>query len=250
MKVVLLLAGRGRRMGSLTQENNKCLTKLLDKPLLGHLVDKFIFNGIDDIVPIVGYKGEGVLKYLNTEYNGRLKLTPVFNPKYEVTNNMYSLWCAKDILNSKSFLLCNGDLIVNKIIMNKLINSNHESAIMLDSMNKQKLIDSPGTIVKNGRIFDIGRHIPNSSNGGYAIGLYKFGGHLSTAYYMEVERMLKMNMYNSGFHDPLIPLLKSSSVYMESTDGLSWTDIDEKEDILKAQNILQKIMVEENDESV
>lgn len=217
---------------------------------MGHLIDRFLFNGLEDIIPIIGFDGEGVINYLNTEYNGKLKLTPVVNPKYAVANNMYSLWCAREILNGKPFFLCNGDLILNKFIINRLINSKHESAIMLDTRNKHKIIDSPGTIVKKRQVCDIGRHIPNKKNGGYAIGLYKYGEYLSSAYFTEVERMLEMNMYQAGFHDPLITLLKSISVYNESTDGLSWTDIDTKKDIPKAQGMLKTISIEENDESV
>ena len=250
MKIVLLLAGRGRRLGPITEKRNKCLIRLEGKPMLGHLVERFLFNGLDEIVPIIGYDAERVLNYLTKNFGKKIKLTPIFNPKYEVANNMYSLWCARSILDGDSFVLCNGDLILNKYIIKKLINSHDDSTIMLDIQNKYKDIDSPGTLIESDRILDIGRHISIKDNGGYAIGLYKFGSALSSIYFNKVKNMLDANMYQAGFHDPLITLLKSCPVYRDSTDGLSWTDIDEKEDIPKAQGLLKTILMEENHESV
>ncbi len=246
MKVVLLLAGRGRRLGYITDKQNKSLIKLLNKPLLGHLIDGFLFNNLNEIIPILGYDSQGIMNYLNEYYGKDLKLTPVFNQKYEETNNMYSFWCARELLDGKAFILCNGDLILNKFIIKKIMNAHQESAIMVDILNKSTDIDSPGTIVSNGRILDLGRHIPKENNGGYAIGLYKFGSMLSSAYFREVKKMLAENQYQAGFHDPLITLLKSYVVSNISTDGLSWIDIDVKEDIPKAKGVLRNILVEEN----
>jgi len=242
-----LLAGRGRRLGSITKQNNKCLIKLFDKPLLGHIIDRLLFNNLSDIIPIVGYHSQTVINYLVDNYAELLTLSPIINPKFEETNNMYSLWCAREILDGNRFILCNGDSILNKYVIKKLINSKYDSAIVLDTKNKHKAIDSPGTIVKNGRIFDIGRHIPRKNNGGYAIGLYKYGKNLSSAYFKEVEIMLEKNMYQAGFHDPLITLFKSNFVYRVNTEGLSYTEIDTKEDILKANSVLNRILSEEND---
>ena len=69
MKVVLLLAGRGRRLGAITKQNNKCLIKLFDKPLLGHIIDRLLFNNLSDIVPIVGYHSQTIISYLVDNYD-------------------------------------------------------------------------------------------------------------------------------------------------------------------------------------
>ena len=58
--------------------------------------------------------------------------------------------------------------------------------------------------------------------------------------------MLEKKMYQAGFHDPLMTLLKSNSVYHVSTEGLRYTDIDDKKDIPKAKHIFNKVLLEEN----
>jgi choline kinase len=245
MKMVLLLAGIGKRLGEITKHKNKSLIKLLDKPLLGHLLDRLVAGNQKEILIIIGHKGKGIVDFIDSNYKGVFDLKIVENKRYKEANNMYSVWCAKEFIKGKEFILCNGDIILNKFILEEFVKSNGKSEIMLDIKNRLSEIDSPGTIIKNDRIFDLGRHISKDDNGGYAIGLYKFNSDLSIAYFNEIEKMLQDNKYNAGFHDPLTSLFHNYEVFPASTNGLSWTDIDTKEDITRAENVLRKIIFEE-----
>ena len=62
-QVIILAAGLGSRMRSMTNSTPKTLIKVKDKPLL-----KFIMNSIDkkfcsEIIVVVGYKAEKIKKY-------------------------------------------------------------------------------------------------------------------------------------------------------------------------------------------
>lgn len=245
MQIVLLLAGIGKRLGEITKHKNKSLIELLDKPLIGHLLDRLVSNNQKEVLIIIGYKGKGIVNYIDSNYKGIFDLKIVENKKYREANNMYSVWCAKEYLKGKEFIICNGDIILNKFILKEIVKSNEKSEIMLDIKNRLSKIDSPGTIIKNNRIYDLGRHISKNDNDGYAIGLYKFNRDLSIAYFNEIDKMLQDDKYNAGFHDPLISLFHKYEIFPASTNGLSWTDIDTKEDIFRAENLLQKIIFEE-----
>lgn len=246
MKVVFLLAGIGKRMGELTKDKPKCLIELNEKPLLEHLLDKFIANNIKDFVLIVGYEKDKVVDFINQKFKDKININIIYNKKFKEANNMYSMWCAKDTLKGEEFLLCNGDIVVNKEIIKNILDSPKSPAIMLDTQNKGKVIDSPKTIIKNERITDLGRHIAIENNGGYAMGMYKFDEELSEAYFKEIDRMLKNNQYDAGFHNPLIELFSKYKVSYVSTNGLSWTDLDTPEDIPRILEVLNKIKIEEN----
>ena len=248
MKAVFLLAGIGKRMGELTKDKPKCLIELNGKPLLEHLLEKFISNGIKDCIFIVGHKKEEIIDFVNRKFGDKINATIVYNDKFKEANNMYSMWCARDILSKGEFILCNGDIVVSKPIVKKLIDSSKKSAIMLDTLNKSKDIDSPKTIIKNEFIVDIGRHILQEKNGGYAIGLYKFGEELSAEYFSEIGKMLKDNQYDAGFHDPLRTLLGKKEVSYVSTGGLSWTDLDKPDEIPYVEGVLNKIKKEDNNQ--
>ena len=244
MKVVLLIAGRGRRLGNITKNKSKALIDLNGKPLLAHLIERFIFCNLKDIIVVVGHDSKGVIEYINNNYGNKLRLTTIFNSKYKQTNNLYSLWLTREYVSNNSFIVCNGDTILNKYIINNLLTTGDHSAIVIDDKCKTT-IDSPGTIIKDGRILDLGRHIPKVKNGGYAMGLYKFGPNMSKAFFDEADRMINAKKYNAGFHDPLLPLFRSHEVLGLSTNGLSWTDLDTEEDIPYAKNLLKKILIEE-----
>ena len=245
MKVVLLIAGKGRRLGSMTKKKNKALIELGGKPLLGHLIERFIFCNLKDIIAVVGHNSRGVIEYINNNYGNKLRLTIINNDKYKQTNNLYSLWLTRDLLLNNSFIVCNGDMILNKYIINNLVTTGDHSTIVIDDNPRDKPIDSPGTIIKDGCISDLGRHIPTSKNGGYAIGLYKFNSNISKAFFNEADKMINAKKYGAGFHDPLLSLFSFYEVFSLSTNGLSWTDLDTKEDIQYAENLLKQILIEE-----
>lgn len=58
---IVLAAGEGTRMRS---QINKVMHKVVDKPLIGHVVDNLIKAEVDEIDVVVGYKQEQIREYL------------------------------------------------------------------------------------------------------------------------------------------------------------------------------------------
>lgn len=239
VKVVILLAGKGRRMGAMTDNAHKALVKIHGTPALGHLVNNLIYSKVDEIIPIVGHCSDQILSFLD-DYSDKVKVTPVFNNKYNETNNLFSLSCAKDQLKGNQFVVCNGDVLLDREILRGVVNKDGLSAIVVDDTPKKEPIDSPSVIVEDGRIYDLGRHISFEASNGYAIGVYKFSRELSRAFFEEAVKMLDKDL-NAGFHDPLPNLFQKFSVYKHSTRKYLWTDIDTFEDIEKARNLHEQI---------
>ena len=245
MKVVFLIAGKGRRLGALTENNHKSLITLNNKSLLSHLIENFVYAGLTDFVPIVGHSHDMVLSCFDNTSSEKTCVTPIYNPRYEETNNLYSLYCAKNVLAGEEFILCNGDLILDRAIVEGISRKTGLSAIGIDDSYRTSPIDSPGTVIDDNRIYDLGRHIPFEKSGGYAIGLYKFNAELSSAFFDEAENMLNENI-NAGFHDPLPLLASRYHIHKHSTEERLWTDIDTEDDIPRARELLNKILEENN----
>ncbi|MBU1635783.1 NTP transferase domain-containing protein [bacterium] len=68
MKAVIPAAGIGKRLQPLTLTRPKVLLPVAGKPIIGHILDKLIQSGIDEIVLIVGYKGDMVTDYVKKHY--------------------------------------------------------------------------------------------------------------------------------------------------------------------------------------
>jgi choline kinase len=240
MKIAFLLAGKSLRMGDLTKDKAKCLIPIGGKPIFEYNLNHFLANNPKELVPVLGYRNEEIINFIKTKATN-ITISPSYNMDYDTTNNMYSLYQAKDQLYGQEFILCSGDVIYDQRIVDNIFQYEGKSAIMLDQVNAQEVIDSPKTTIENGRITNLGRHLELNSNGGYAIGLYKINSELSTAFFDEIERELSEGNVNMGFHDPLIELFSNFEVLPANTEGHLWAHINDPEDIPNAENIYQKL---------
>ena len=241
MKIVLLIAGKGRRLKQLTEDNHKALINLDENSLLHHLIQNCLYAGLNDFVPIVGHCADKIVEEFGKKYSENIKVTCVLNEEYNTKNNLHSILCAKHILKGQDFILCNADIVFDRHIMKKMSKMDGLSSIAIDDFEYLEPIDSPGIRMQNGKISDLGRHIQFRENMGYAIGIYKFNKELSTAFFDEAEKMSDYDS-NAGFHDPLPELFNKMDVYKCKTEGKLWTDIDIFDDIEKAKDIHRKIV--------
>lgn len=69
MKAIIPAAGIGKRLRPLTLTRPKVLLPVAGKPILGHILDRLTQSGIDEIVIIVGYKGDLVIDYVKRHYS-------------------------------------------------------------------------------------------------------------------------------------------------------------------------------------
>src|SRR5215510_14221578 len=60
MKAVILAAGKGTRMRELTNDVPKPMLPVEGKPILEHIVDGIVANGIRDIFIVTGFRAEVV----------------------------------------------------------------------------------------------------------------------------------------------------------------------------------------------
>ena len=76
--------------------------------------------GIKKVVLVVGYRAEGLKAYLEGRFPD-LDLIYIMNDVYDKTNNIYSLWLAKEYLQEADTLLLESDLIFEPEIIRELI---------------------------------------------------------------------------------------------------------------------------------
>ena len=69
MKVVIPLAGFGKRMRPHTYTKPKPLINVAGKPVLGHILDKLVGLDIEEVILIVGWLGEQIESYVEANYD-------------------------------------------------------------------------------------------------------------------------------------------------------------------------------------
>ena len=97
---IILAAGFGSRFVPLTYETPKGLLEVHGQPMIERQIEQLIEKGITEIVIVVGYKKES-FDYLIDKYGVKL----VFNHEYAAKNNLSSLYCAIEWLDSSYVLM-------------------------------------------------------------------------------------------------------------------------------------------------
>ena len=64
MKATIPVAGIGSKLRPHTHTQPKALVPVAGKPILSHIVDKLVSNGVTDFIFIIGYLGEKIKNYV------------------------------------------------------------------------------------------------------------------------------------------------------------------------------------------
>jgi glucose-1-phosphate thymidylyltransferase len=65
MQAVILAAGEGKRVRPLTWSRPKAMIPVANRPIIEYVIDALVKNGIRDIIVVVGYRKEQVIRFLN-----------------------------------------------------------------------------------------------------------------------------------------------------------------------------------------
>lgn len=157
---VILAAGRGSRMKSLTNERPKCLLELAGHSLLEWQLKALKAAGIKRIIVVCGYLGVKI----------KGDFEKVDNTRWAETNMVRSLECIFPHLNQEeSIIVSYADIVYKEEHVQTLINTKGEICITYDTSwenlwrlrQDNPLIDAETFKQQNGVLLDIGEK-PNS----------------------------------------------------------------------------------------
>lgn len=121
-RLFILSAGKGIRLWPLTKDNPKSLVKLsddsciLERQLLSAIESKVI----DEVFIITGYLHDKIEAFIK-KYEERIKIETIFNPFYDMSNNLHSLWTSIYHMKEKDFIITNGDNIYLTDVFEKVV---------------------------------------------------------------------------------------------------------------------------------
>ena len=148
MQALMLAAGMGKRLGKYTKGNTKCMLTIQDKTLIERAIEALLDAGIKKFIIVVGYKGDNLKKYLLEECKNpkikEMKLEFIENDIYDKTNNIYSLYLAKDKLMEDDTILLESDLIYDYDLIKRLVYNPEPNLVTVAKY--QEWMD--GTVIK------------------------------------------------------------------------------------------------------
>ena len=242
MQAIILAAGMGKRLKDLTKNNTKCMVEVNGVTLIDRLLRQLDAYNLKRIVIVVGYEGKKLIDYVN----GRGVKTPVIfvdNPVYYKTNNIYSLFLAKNYLCEEDTLLFESDLIVEDSVIKTLVDDPRETLALVDKY--ESWMD--GTCVKLSETDDIVEFIPGKKfkfeeiKSYYkTVNIYKFSKHFSKTHYVPFLEAYSNAMGNDEYYEQvlkIITMLDDPEIKAKRLNGELWYEIDDIQDLDIASSI-------------
>lgn len=118
-RAIVLAAGTGNRLHPLTQDRPKPLVRVHGESILSRLVADLKAVGVERIVVVTGHLGERIAEELPAAHPD-VDLVLVHNDRYRTTNNIYSLWLARDHFD-EDFLLLESDIVCRPQLLEPLV---------------------------------------------------------------------------------------------------------------------------------
>lgn len=240
MKMIILAAGQGTRLRPITNDIPKCMVEYKKKPIINYILETAKSCDIKDIAIVAGYKKEILKSYLKEE-----NLTFYSNNIYEKTNMVKTLFCAEEFMND-DIIISYADIIYEKVILEKLINSKEKLSIVVDKQWKElwlqrmdnPLNDAETLKIKDGNIIELGKKpVSYDDIEGQYIGLIKISKNILmdiVTYYKSLDKSnhydkVKINnMYMTDFIQLIIDnVINAKPVFING----GWIEIDSVEDL-------------------
>jgi choline kinase len=232
---LLLAAGKGNRLQPYTDFIPKCLVEINGSTLLERLTDNLCDNGFKRLVIVVGYQEHCIREFVN-DYSGGLTIELITNPLFSTTNNIYSLWLARNQVR-ESFLLVESDLVLESSQLEGLLYPNKTAVSRMQPWMNGTTI----TMDSLNRVCAFGMGGNGSTNAIHykTVNIYSLSG---SSWRKVIDRLgihISYGRVNEYYEVVFKEMIADGSLSMEGVifDPDSWYEIDTPADLLIAADI-------------
>ena len=245
MQVMILAAGMGKRLGKYTREHTKCMVDVNGETLLDHSLK--CFNGLKEdgltlsrIIMVIGYQGDKIREYLGREYKG-IPVEYVDNKDYAKTNNIYSLWMARDYMAMDDTILLESDLIFKKELLKELVEAEHNDMAVVSPFapymdGTVTLLDEDNSIIS---LISRDRFRWKDTDMYYkTVNIYKFSREFSKQCYIPFLNAYIEAFGNNEYYEQVLKVLVyTSGIELKALNvpASYWYEIDDVQDLRIAE---------------
>ena len=232
MKYIFMVAGKGTRLQPLTLKHPKSMYKLDENTTLLQRMVRLIkkYDNNADIVIVTGH----MHKAIEEQVSG---VRFVYNPFYEVTNSIASLWFAKDELDTDNVVLIDGDIVMSdNLIREVLCKPVDKPFVLVDSSIKT---DGDYNVEISGDYVLVMSKDLDNYYGEYA-GVTKLDHDSALQIREEMESMIEEGFYDQWYENVLVQLVFDFKLCYIDISNYEWTEVDSVNDLLLAKRIHAK----------
>ena len=235
-QAVILAAGMGVRLKELNRGIPKGFISLADDvPIIEHSIEALLVCGISDIIIVTGFMDE-YYENLRSKYP---QIKTVRNEKFSETGTMYSLWCARKLINT-DFILLESDLIFETRAISELLESRVKNSLLITGKTEagdEVYVEADGDLVKQ---ISKNKKVLGSIAGEF-IGVSR----LSYDFYLKLipiaEESFESDLKVSYDMDCFVTVADRTPLGFLKIENLLWAEIDDALQLKRAQTIWKEI---------
>ncbi|MHC1724282.1 MAG: aminotransferase class I/II-fold pyridoxal phosphate-dependent enzyme [Aminipila sp.] len=242
MQAIILAAGMGKRLKELTDNNTKCMVEVNGITMIERALRQLDQLNLSKIIIVEGYEGKKLIEFIDN-LNIKTPIVYVENDIYFKTNNIYSLYLAKDFLTKEDTILLESDLIFEDAVLQKLIKDPYPNLALIAKY--ESWMD--GTVVTIDNENSITRFIPKKDfifeemHTYYkTVNIYKFSKEFAQTHYVPFLEAYCKALGNNEYYEQVlrvITMLDKPEIKAVVLDDELWYEIDDIQDLDIAQSI-------------
>jgi choline kinase len=227
LPAVYLAAGEGKRLRPLTADRPKAMVDVGGVPLAARALETLRTAGVTEVVAVTGYRPEALraLGELVTEER------PNDRPDAE---NVYSLWCARDVV-ARGCYVVNSDVLFEEEIARRLVATSGSGVLCARDHGVDE--ESMKAVIEGGRLARLSKDVPATPHLEY-IGLTRIDPAHGALLVNVLERFVSEGNTNVYYESAIEELARSVPVGVIEVDGLRWVEVDDHEDLARARELL------------
>jgi choline kinase len=229
-RALILSAGQGKRLLPLTTARPKCLIDLSGKTLLHWQLEGLRAAGVEEVVIVTGFKAEAVDAEIAGLQIAGLSVRTLFNPFYDVADNLASCWMAKEVFDG-DLLLLNGDTLFEPTIARRLVAAAPSEITVTVDRKPEYDADDMKVLEEGGRLQAIGKVITEYN--AESIGFLRFSKAGGARFVAAIDGVIRSpGGLKRWYLSAIDEIAKESGVVtVQSIEGLDWGEMDFPADV-------------------
>ena len=230
-KAVIVAAGRSSRLYPLTLELPKSLLQVAGDTIIGRSVRLLREHGIEEVAIVAGYQREKI----QAHFNGA-GLVYLHNPFFFATNNLGSLWFARDWVGDDGFLYLHADIVYHPDLLRRMMAAPDGIGLLVEMGRPDE--EAMKVRLESGRFIESKKAIPPAEASGEWVGIARFPSSppVLKQLFHAAERVFEAgdcNAYDTAAFS--LMAREGADFRIIPTGGLPWIEIDDQADLARAR---------------